>query len=251
VRRSAFAPSPYPLELPALAAHPGLLLVAFALLSLAIGLAWTPGRLVVAAVGVLALTLWPEPSPRPLRVLAGFVPLLVLVPVFHLLAWRGFGGEARLPWTWDASALSSGFISAARMALWILISARVIGRLHPAAFLARLPARPRLARSAIPMVLALSFLDLLIREAWLLERARRARGLSRGGARRALHWPALLLPLFRNVLARADTLADALVLRRFPERWAGHPLPRASAGDLFSAALALAALLAVLMMGGS
>jgi hypothetical protein len=90
-------------------------------------------------------------------------------------------------------------------------------------------------------------LELALRESWLLERAWRARA----GKGRRPHWPALILPLFRNLLARSETLSESLALRRFPQRWAGNPAPALRPVDLAPALLGTAALLAVIFLGRS
>ena len=250
MRRAAFPPLPFPAELPAAGAHPGLALVTFAAASLAVGLAWTPPRLALAAALVVLLAVWPRPGRRPLRALLAFAPLLVLIPLFHVLPWRGFAGAWRWPWAYDAGAWPRGLAAAARMGLWLLLTARTLDRLHPAACLASLPRRPRLARMALAPVLALSLLELSLREAFLLERAWRARGGAGQGRLGAAHWPSLLVPLFRGVLGRADTLADSLRLRRFPERWAAPTARAPGAGDLLPAILAAAALAVLLLPRG-
>jgi energy-coupling factor transporter transmembrane protein EcfT len=248
VKRSAFPPSPLPAELPGRAAHPGWTLLAFALLSLAVGLAWTPRQLLPALLGSLLYLVLPLPAFRAYRAVLAFLPLLLLLPLFHLLDWVGFAAEGVLPWRIEAAGLARGLQLSLRLGLWILISARSIERLHPAALLARLPRRPRLARMMLAPLLALSWLELILREAWLLERAWRARG----GVRRlsGAHWPSLLLPLFRNVMARADILAEALEIRRFPERWAGAPSRERGAADLLPPLGALIVLLVTLWIRG-
>ncbi len=257
MKRGAFPPSPLPALLPGGAAHPGWALLAFALLSLAVGLAWTPLQLLPALLGTLCYLLRPLPVFRAYRAVLVFLPLLLLLPLIHLLDWVGFAAEGSIPWRIEPAGFGRGLQMSLRLGLWILISARSIERLHPAALLARLPRRPRLARLMLAPMLALSWLELILREAWLLERAWRARGgLSGADGRRRLpgaHWPSLLLPLFRNVMARADTLAEALEIRRFPERWAGAPrLPRTGA-DLLPPLGALIVLLLTLWIreGGS
>lgn len=245
MKRSAFAPSPLPAELPARVPHPGPVLLGFVLLSLALALAGPPAQLLPAGVALAALLLLPRPRVDALRVLLGFLPLLVLLPLLRALDWRGFG-DGPWPWRLAAAGWSQGLQLALRLALWILISALTLTRLHPAALLARLPASPRLARLWLAPLLALSWLSLTLREAWLLERAWRARGGRRGW--RAAHWPSLLLPLFRNLLARGDALADSLTLRRFPDRWAGRARPRPRPVEFLPALLAAAALLGLLWM---
>ena len=247
-RRAAFAPSPLP-PLPAGgAANPAPPLISFAALSISVGLAWTTGRLAACALAVGFYLIWPSPSARPLRILLRFLPLLLLVPLLSLFAWRGFDGQLRSPWLFLPDALPRGLAGAARMGLWILVSARCLESLHPAALLARLPRSARWARRLLVPLLAFSFLDLMIREAWLLERAWRARGGAGrvGGGRLAAHWPSLILPLFRNLLARADTLAEALELRRFPDRWAGAPARGILRRDLYPAIFAALVCLAFL-----
>ncbi len=115
-----------------------------------------------------------------------------------------FDWQLQFPWYFGPDGLRWGLTGAARMGLWILVSARCLESLHPAALLARLPRDRRWARRLLVPLLAFSFLDLMIREAWLLERAWRARGGAgaSGGLGRAAHWPSLILPLFRNLLAR-------------------------------------------------
>ncbi|MBN2169949.1 MAG: hypothetical protein JW819_01355 [Candidatus Krumholzibacteriota bacterium] len=250
MRRAAFPPLPFPAELPAAGAHPALALITFAAASLVVGLAWSPARLALAAAAITVLLAWPRPSRRPLRALLTFAPLLALIPLFHVLPWRGFAGAGRWPWAYDPAAWPRGLLAAARMGLWILLTARTLDRLHPAACLAALPRRPRLARLALAPLLALSLLELSLREAFLLERAWRARGGAGRGRLRAAHWPSLLVPLFRNVLGRADALADSLRLRRFPARWAAPVAAGPGAGDLLPAALAAAALAALLLPRG-
>ena len=103
----------------------------------------------------------------------------------------------------------------------------------------------------VPM-LAVSFLGLMTREAFLLERGWQARG---GAGRKGrwylgAHWPSLILPLFRNLMARGDTLAEALELRSFPNRWAGRPAPRVRAGDLIPTLLTLLLLIYMMRWGG-
>jgi len=241
--RPVFPPSPLPAAGRAAPAHPGPALAAFLGASLAVGLAWTPGALAAAAAGVLLLLLLPAPSAFAWRALARFAPLLVLVPLLHALDWRGFGAWPAL-WQLERAGLRSGALAALRLALWILISERTLERLQPAALLARLPVSPRLARLALAPLLAVGWFELALGEAFLLERAWRARG---GGGRLA-HWPALLLPLFRNLLARGDALADSLALRRFPERWAGAPRPLPAPRELLPALAGGGALLAVLLL---
>ena len=224
MKRSAFPPSPFPGDLRGEPEHPLPPFLAFLLLSAAIGLSADPAALGACALGVLFLVLWPRPSLRPLQGLLAFAPLLLAIPFFHLLDWRGFQGSWRLPWVLQMNALGRGLLAAGRMGLWILLAARTLDHLHPAALMARLPSRSRWARRCLAPVLALSWLDLMIREAWLLERAWRARG----GSWRWAALPALLVPLFRNLLARSETLAESLSLRRFPERWAASPAIRLS-----------------------
>lgn len=247
MRRAAFPPSPLPASLPELTAHPGLTLAVFALLSLSVGMAWTLRQLLPAVAGCLLWLLWPGPRFSAWPSLRPFLPLLLLVPLFHIMDWVGFALADPLPWRYAPEGWGRGLQLALRLGLWILISARSLERLHPAALLARLPRQPRLARRLLAPLLALSWLELSLREAWLLERAWRSRGgAGRGLARRAMHWPSLLLPLFRNLLARGDTLAAALAIRRFPTRWAGAPRQGASLSDLLSALAALALLLLTL-----
>ncbi len=250
MKRGAFPPSPLPAELPARASHPGWTLLAFALLSLAVGLAWTPRQLLPALLGSLLYLFMPSPAFRAYRSVLAFLPLLVILPLFHLLDWVGFSAEGLLPWRVDSAGLGRGLWISLRLALWILISARSIERLHPAALLARLPRSPRLARMMLAPLLALSWLELILREAWLLERAWRSRGGL--GSRRlpGAHWPSLLLPLFRNVMAQADTLAEALEIRRFPDRWAGAPRQMHGATDLLPPLGALIVLLLTLWFRG-
>ncbi len=246
-RRRVFPPSPLPTLLPIGSAHPLPVLGAFLLLSLGVGLAWTPRQLLPAIAGVLLLLLLPAPGGAAWRALARFAPLLVLVPLLHGLAWRGFAAGP-LPWRFDVGGLERGLLAALRLGLWILVSMRTLERLHPAALLARLPASPRLARLWLAPLLALSWLELAYREAFLLERAWRARGGGGGRGPVAAQWPALLLPLFRNLLARGDALADSLTLRRFPERWAGSPRPAPAPGELLPLLAAAAAFAAVLWL---
>ncbi|MCP4546163.1 MAG: hypothetical protein GY835_06830 [bacterium] len=237
MRRSAFAPTPYTAEADASNAHPAFLILTFCAVSLSIGFAWTPDKLLVVTIGVGLFLGWPAPNLRPLKVLLGFLPLLLLVPLMHCLVWRGFGEG--LPWRWEPTRVTLGLTAAARLALWILISARAIGRLHPAACLARLPRNNRFARLMLAPMLALSCLSLMVREAFLLERAWRARGGMRGRNLRAAHWPSLLLPLFRNLLARSESMADSLQVRGFPERWAGSPLAPPRAGDILPSLMSI------------
>ena len=233
-RRPAFAPNPLGgagAEVPRGGpAHPLPLLLAFAALSLAVGFAWTWPRLLAASAAVLLWLLWPAPSRRPWRGLLFFLPMILLVPLLHGLQWRGFAGG--LPWTWESAALLRGTQSALRLALWILVSARALERLGGSACMIRLPRNRRLARFFLAPVLALACLELSLREAWLLERAWRARGGLEGRNWRAAHWPSLILPLFRNLLARADGLAESLELRRFPSLWAGEALRLPGLGDI-------------------
>ncbi len=234
MKRSAFPPSPLPALLPERTAHPGLALSVFVALSLAVGMAWTPRQLLPATAGALIYLFLPSPVFRSWRAPLAFLPLLLLLPLFHVLDWVGPSEGRLMPWRYDATGWSRGLQLTLRLSLWILISARSLERLHPAALLSRLPRNPRLARRLLAPLLALSWLELVLREAWLLERGWRARGGigARGGGLRGAHWPSLILPLFRNVLARGDTLAEALTLRRFPERWAGAPRGAPGAGDL-------------------
>lgn len=242
-RRPVFPPSPLPALLPARVPHPAPALVAFLASSLAVGLAWSAAALAAAAAGALLLVLVPRPGRLAWRALARFAPLVVLVVLLQALDWRGLSAWPAL-WQLDRAGLGRGAQAALRLALWILISARTLERLHPAALLARLPASPRGARLALAPLLAVGWLELALGEAFLIERAWRARG----GSGRFAHWPSLLLPLFRNLLARGDALADSLVLRRFPERWAGAPRPRPSPGDLLPVLAGGAALIAVLLL---
>lgn len=248
MKRSAFPPSPLPALLPERTAHPGLALLVFAALSLSVGLSWTPKQLLPALIGALVYLFLPFPAFRSWRAATAFAPLLLLLPLFHVLDWVGFAEGSRLPWRYDATGWSRGLQLTLRLSLWILISARSLERLHPAALLSRLPRNPRLARILLAPLLALSWLELVLREAWLLERGWRSRGGASGGRWRGAHWPSLILPLFRNVLARGDTLAEALTLRRFPERWAGAPRRAPGASDLLPALGALALLLITLWM---
>lgn len=251
-RRGVFPPSPLPALPPQVNAHPLPVLGAFVLLSLAIGLAWTPAQLAAAIAGVLLVLLLPAPGGAAWRALARFAPLLALVPLLHGLDWRGFAAGP-LPWRVDPQGLERGLLAALRLGLWILISMRTLERLHPAALLARLPASPRLARLWLAPLLAFSWLELAYREAFLIERAWRARGGAGGRGPAAAQWPALLLPLFRNLLARGDALADSLTLRRFPARWAGSPRPAPAPAELLPLAAAVAACAGVLWLrrGGS
>jgi len=246
-RRQVFPPSPLATALPAGSAHPLPVLAAFLLLSLGVGLAWTPGQLAPAIAGALLLLLLPAPGGAAWRALARFAPLLALVPLLHALDWRGFSAGP-LPWRFEAAGLRQGLLVALRLGLWILISMRTLERLHPAALLARLPASPRLARLWLAPLLALGWLELAYREAFLLERAWRARGGAGGRGPAAAQWPALLLPLFRNLLARGDALADSLTLRRFPARWAGAPRPAPAPSELLPLLAAAAAFAAVLWL---
>ncbi len=237
MKRSPFPGTPFP-SAPALMEHPLPILAAFLLLALAVGLSWTWDRLALSATGVLLFLLLPRPSTRPWLLLARFAPLLALVMLIHIFSWRGFGEGA--PWRYDAGGWLRGLLALSRFAFWILLSARVLESLHPAALMSRLPRNPKLARWALVPVMAISFLDFFLREAFLLEKAWRARG---GDTLRKAHWPALLLPLFRGMFARGETLAEALAVRGFPEGWAGGeklPWRAASLIRFAGAALVLA-----------
>ncbi len=216
MKRSPFPRTPF-LNDPGGAEHPLPLMAAFLLLALAVGLSWTWLRLAASGAGVLIFLFLPRPSSRPWTLILRFSPLLIIVMLIHVFPWRGFGEG--LPWTHDSTGWTRGLLALSRFALWILLSARVLEGLHPAALMARLPKNPHLARWALVPVMAFGFLDFFLREAFLLEKAWRARG-GVSGLRKS-HWPSLLLPLFRGMLARGDTLAESLALRRFPERWAG------------------------------
>lgn len=242
-RRPVFPPSPLPALQPARVPHPAPVLAAFLSASLAVGLAWSGPALAAAAAGALLLVLLPRPGLLAWRGLARFAPLVLLVVLLQGLDWQGFAAWPAL-WQLERAGFGRGLQAALRLALWILISARTLERLHPAALLARLPASPRAARLALAPLLAVGWLELALGEAFLLERAWRARG---GGGRLA-HWPSLLLPLFRNLLARGDALADSLALRRFPARWAGAPRPLPGPGELLPALAGGAALIAVLLL---
>ncbi len=239
MKRSPFPATPFPRIVGALE-HPLPLMCAFLLLAVAVGISWTWDRLALSAMGVLFFLLLPRPSARPFLLLARFTPLLILVMLIHAFPWRGF--EGGIPWRYDAGGWLRGLLALSRFAFWILLSARALEGLHPAALMSRLPANPRLARWALVPVMAFSFLDFFLREAFLLEKAWRARGGASGRSSNRAHWPALLLPLFRGMLARGETLAEALAVRRFPERWAGGaklPWRGASLARLAAAAIVL------------
>jgi energy-coupling factor transporter transmembrane protein EcfT len=239
MKRSPFPATPFPRIIGALE-HPLPLMAAFLLLALAVGISWTWDRLTLSAIGVLFFLLLPRPSARPFLLLARFTPLLILVMLIHAFPWRGF--EGGIPWRYDAGGWLRGLLALSRFAFWILLSARALESLHPAALMSRLPSNPRLARWALVPVMAFSFLDFFLREAFLLEKAWRARGGASGRSSKRAHWPALLLPLFRGMLARGETLAEALAVRRFPERWAGGaklPWRGASLARLAAAAIVL------------
>jgi len=241
MRRSPFPATPFSSLPEGGAEHPLPMLLAFLMLALAVGFSWTWSRLAVAAAGAIVFLLLPRPGGRPWRLLLGFSPLLVVVFILHLFPWRGFA--AGFPFAFDGTAWPRGLMAFSRFGLWILLSARALEGLHPAALMARLPSKAVLARWALVPVMAFGFLDLFLREAFHLEKAWRSRGGARGGLRAAA-WPALLLPLFRGMITRADTLAESLAIRRFPERWAGgRPLPwrPASLVRMALAALVLAA----------
>jgi len=199
--------------------HPFPLMLAFFLLAIAVGISWTWDRLALSAIGVLFFLILPRPNAGPFFLLARFTPLLILVMLIHAFPWRGF--EGGFPWRYDAGGWLRGLLALSRFAFWILLSARALEGLHPAALMSRLPTNPRFARWALVPVMAFSFLDFFLREAFLLEKAWRARGGAFGRRSKRAHWPALLLPLFRSMLARGETLAEALAVRRFPARWAG------------------------------
>jgi energy-coupling factor transporter transmembrane protein EcfT len=227
------------------------LFLGFAALSLSLGLVYSPAPLAMVAGAILLYLCWPAPSARPLRQLLLFAPLLALLPLLHALSWRGLEGAWRWPWTLVPGGWIRGLLAAARLALWILLAARILDRLRPADLMARLPRRPALARLLLSGLLAFSWLELIHREAWLLERAWRARLRGGEGPARIAVWPRLMLPLFRNLIARGDQLADSLAMRRFPLRWAGRPQPALDWRDAPPAALALAVLAWSLWRGRS
>jgi energy-coupling factor transporter transmembrane protein EcfT len=250
MNRPVFPPSPFSLQGAEVTVHPVVLITGFAALSLAIGFAWTPDRLPPVAAGVAIWLLLPRPAWRPLLVSLRFLPLLLLVPLLHCVIWQGWQGGS--PLGWDSSRWTTGLMASVKIAMWILVSARALDRLHPADLLARLPRHPRLARVMLVPMLAVSFLGLMTREAFLLERSWQARG---GAGRKGrwylgAHWPSLILPLFRNLMARGDTLAEALELRSFPNRWAGRPAPRVRVGDLIPTLLTLLLLIYMMRWGG-
>jgi hypothetical protein len=234
VKRSPFPWTPFHGN-PGRVENPLPLMVAFLFLALAVGLSWTWMRLAASSAGVLVFLILPRPSLRALGLLLRFLPLLIIVMLIHVFPWRGFGEG--LPWFHDSSGWMRGLLALSRFALWIILSARVLEGIHPAALMSHLPRNPRLARWALVPVMAFGFLDFFLREAFLLEKAWRARGGS--NSLRHSHWPSLLLPLFRGMLSRGDRLAESLALRSFPRRWAGGEKLRWSVSSLSRFAIAL------------
>ncbi len=183
------------------------------------GAAWTWPLL---AVGLPASGIGPGYFLRGLR---PFRWLLAFTLVIHAVATPG-RPVAGLAWV-TVEGLASGAGTAARLATAIAFSSLLTLTTNPVDLVwafERL-ARP-LARVGVPvgefgvaLLVAIRFFPIFQQEAERLQTALRARGLepdARGGpVRRLRGLTPLVVPLFRQVFQRADTLALAMEIRGF------------------------------------